>query len=159
MEDPELHLVEDIHEIFETQGDIRGRLARRLRRVHPIDVAVSLQYLEDEEKQAVLGVLDDRTAALVLDETDEETKRVFLEHADEQRVAQLIELMPPDEGADLLELAPDEIEEEVLEQVRGFGQLTALPRELALEEFLDPARDRLPVDDPPLPRSLNIGKP
>ena len=117
MPGPEVNLVNDLHEILHAGEISRTRLAERLKKVHPIDVAIALQYLDDGEKMPVLVTLDDRAAALVLDETDEETKKAFLEHVDDERLARLLELMPPDEGTDLLELAPDEVEEEVLDKV------------------------------------------
>ena len=117
MPGPEANLVDDLHEILSAEEISRTRLAERLKRVHPIEIARALQYLDEEEKTPVLATLDDRAAALVLDETDEDTKKAFLEHVDEEHLARLLELMPPDEGTDLLELAPDAVEEEVLEKV------------------------------------------
>lgn len=117
MHDAEAHLVDDLKKIFDTEPYSVRNLTTRLKNVHPIDIAVALQYLEGPEKIAVLSTLSDRVAALVLDETDEETKKAYLEQVDEQHLARLLELMPPDEGADLLELASEEVGEEVLEKV------------------------------------------
>ena len=112
-----LDLVDDIHEILSEPDYSSAKLGNRLGREHPIDIAIAMQYLDEEERLAILSTLDNDVVAVVLDETDEETKRSFLERVGEERLAELIELMPPDEGADLLELAPEEMEEEVLEHV------------------------------------------
>ncbi|HUW55035.1 MAG TPA: magnesium transporter [Planctomycetota bacterium] len=117
MSTPESKLVDDLRRILGAAGDVQSRLTRRLKKVHPIDVAISLQYLDEPEKTRVLATLDDRSAAVVLDETDADTKRAFLEQVDKERLARLLELMPPDEGTDLLELAPDAMEEAVLDRV------------------------------------------
>ncbi|HUU43889.1 MAG TPA: magnesium transporter [Planctomycetota bacterium] len=110
-------LAESLRELIHARTFSPKALAERLAAVHPIDIAVALQYLDEDETLAVVKTLDDHAAAEVLDETDEDTKRAILERVDRERLADLVDLMPPDEGADLLELAPDEIEEVVLERV------------------------------------------
>jgi len=87
-------LADKLREIIHAETFSRTALVDCLDSVHPIDIAVALQYLADEE-----------------------TKKAVLERVDEERLADLVDLMPPDEGTDLLELAPDEVEEEVLERV------------------------------------------
>ncbi len=113
-------LILDIERILTAEGGAEvnaGTLQHRLADEHPIDIAVALQHLDEEQKLSVLEALEPETQAQVLDETDIETKKAFLEQADREVLTSIVEEMPPDEGADLLDLMPEETEQQVLQAV------------------------------------------
>src|SRR5579863_3054230 len=86
----------------------------RLAKLHPADIAHSLEELSRDEQKAVIESLDDETAAQALSEIPTRMQAALLESIRPEKAADLVEEMPPDEAADVLQELSPETSAEVL---------------------------------------------
>ncbi len=82
--------------------------ARRLRDLHPSDLADILEELDRANRTSVFRALDTETAAETLQEIDPELQLSLLETAAEDKASDILEEMEPDEATDLLADLPKE---------------------------------------------------
>ena len=114
MRHPAAHrLVSELKDVLAT-GDERA-LERVLYRYSPVDVAIAMRQLADDEREAVFGVLEVEDAATVLQQVDDETQAELQQTVDEKALSEIIDAMPPDEGADALALLDEQQADRVLE--------------------------------------------
>ncbi len=107
-------LVEQIEELIAAERD--DDLEELLYQYSPVDIAIALRELTEENREKVFSILRVHEQAAVLEETDDETTEDLLDSVESpQELSEIIDAMPPDAGADALALLDDEDAERVLE--------------------------------------------
>ncbi len=91
---------------------LRKDLTRRLREIHPSDLADLLPDFEAQEQAVLFSLLKPEKGADVLAELDEETREELLDNLPTADIREVLDELEPDEAADVIgQLEPDEIRE------------------------------------------------
>lgn len=98
-------------------------LRRLLNEFHPADIAGLLEYLNEEERHLLLGLLDDESLGETVLHLPEEQRYDFLEELGPSRIAEIVEELDPDDATDMISELPEDVAESVL------GRLQAVDRE------------------------------
>lgn len=88
---------------------------KKLRRLHPAEIADIVDELGLTDSMNILNSLDDESAADAFEEISPEKQKTILSEMEEQDAAELVDEMSPDDAADLLASISDEKKEEILE--------------------------------------------
>jgi len=106
-------------EAIETMSDTAepDMLRSAVADLHPADIAIIIQSLDRDLRDALFYSLDEEMSAQVLPELDESVRGELIEELSTQSIAEVAEAMPLDDAADLLGELTDEQTAEVLEQM------------------------------------------
>ena len=88
---------------------------KKLRRLHPADVAEIVDDLGISDSMNILNSLDDESAADAFEEISPEKQKTILTEMEEKEAADLVDEMSPDDAADLLANISYEKKEEILD--------------------------------------------
>lgn len=88
---------------------------KKLRKLHPADIAEIVDDLGISDSMSILNSLDDESAADAFEEISPEKQKTILTEMEEKEAADLVDEMSPDDAADLLATISDEKKEEILE--------------------------------------------
>lgn len=88
---------------------------KKLRRLHPADIADIVDDLGISDSMSILNSLDEESAADAFEEISPEKQKTILTEMEEKDAADLVDEMSPDDAADLLATISDEKKEEILE--------------------------------------------
>ena len=88
---------------------------KKLRKLHPADIAEIVDDLGISDSMNILNSLDDESAADAFEEVSPEKQKTILTEMEEKEAADLVDEMSPDDAADLLATISDEKKEEILE--------------------------------------------
>src|SRR5205807_10577361 len=111
----------DFVDVIETDAARRVKLKISyvgLAKLHPADIADTVEDLAPDERQAVFQTLDEGTAAVALEEVRPKVQKSIVESLDSERAADIVEEMDPDAAADLLGDLSDEKSEQILVQMQ-----------------------------------------
>lgn len=104
--------LEEIQTLLEqNQLDVLGE---KLTHVHPADIAVQLNELEEDQAVTVFSLLSTEQASEVLDETGSEVRPYLVEKIDDERLADLLDELPMDDAAEFLFDLPDPISDRLI---------------------------------------------
>ena len=92
---------EDLLRAVETEVDT-VQLAEAARSLHPADLAMAMEEMDQDRRRLVFSCLDDSLAAEVLDELAPYLTPALLADLPLARASDIVEEMPADEAADLL---------------------------------------------------------
>ena len=95
-----LQLRDTIEALLEDGRDARVRAL--LADLHPTDLAILENSLDEDDARKVFALLDTETASDVLAEIDEPTRHDLLDDMSATEVAEYVHAMPPDEAADVV---------------------------------------------------------
>lgn len=90
---------------------------RKIRKLHPAEVADVISQVRRDEKFALFNILEPAQAAEALHELDSESQLQIIKHIPAFKAADIFEIMPPDEAVDLLADLPPEKSQELLEMI------------------------------------------
>ena len=126
--------VDKIREYLD-RGDTSG-LKEFLRKLYPVDIAETFQYLEFEERLSIIKLLDLEIAGSVLSELDLGESNELLSSLEPQFLSDIMEAIPSNEAADLLGEMPEEEAEKTLslmeeEEAEDVERLLKYPAETA----------------------------
>lgn len=101
---------------------------RKIRKLHPAEVADVISQVRRDEKFALFNILEPAQAAEALHELDFESQIAIIKHLPAFKAADIFEIMPPDEAVDLLGDLPPEKSQELLEMMdkKESGKLKSL---------------------------------
>lgn len=88
---------------------------KKLRRLHPADIAEIVDDLGISDSMSILNSLDEESAADAFEEISPEKQKTILTEMEEKEAADLVDEMSPDDAADLLASISDEKKEEILD--------------------------------------------
>ena len=88
---------------------------KKLRRLHPADIAEIVDDLGISDSMNILNSLDDESAADAFEEISPEKQKTILTEMEEKEAADLVDEMSPDDAADLLANISYEKKEEILD--------------------------------------------
>lgn len=88
---------------------------KKLRKLHPADIAEIVDDLGISDSMSILNSLDDESAADAFEEISPEKQKTILTEMEEKEAADLVDEMSPDDAADLLATISTEKKEEILE--------------------------------------------
>jgi magnesium transporter len=110
------HFVEEVTHLLEHE-DMEG-LQEFLNSLHPSDIAETIDYTEDREKQLLIFTsVDHELGSKVLAELGDHSRTVILESLTPTELSPYIETLPSDVATDLLSEIPPEQTEQILEQI------------------------------------------
>ncbi len=104
-------------EILVESGDYET-LRLRLSDLHPADVARLLEYLQEDERHALLALLEDERLGETVLHLPEEQREEYLEEIGPSRIAEIVDNLDPDDATDIISELPEEIAEQVLGQMQ-----------------------------------------
>jgi magnesium transporter len=87
---------------------------RKLREIHPSDLADILEELDQATRSSIFKSLDLQTAAETLQEVDPKIQVSLIETTPEERATDILEEMDPDEAKDFLAELPEEKKEKLM---------------------------------------------
>lgn len=110
-------------------------IQKRLKRLHPADIAQVFNELDIEDAKKLYKHLDEDEAGKVLIEMEEDVREKFLDSLTSKEIAeQFIDNMPSDDAADVLAELSDEKQDEVLAHVEDTEQASDLAELLSYDE-------------------------
>ena len=109
-------------EVLVDSGDYET-LRERLADLHPADIAGLLEYLQEEDRHALLALIEDQRLGETMLHLPEEQREEYLEEIGPSRIAEIVDELDPDDATDIISELPEEIAEQVL------GQMQQLDRE------------------------------
>src|SRR5665213_1707422 len=89
----------------------------KLERLHPADLADTVEELGPAEREAIIGTIDSEVAAEALSEIAPKMQASILESLEPEVAADIVEEMAPDEAADALAELEQETTEEILDEM------------------------------------------
>lgn len=114
----ESELLQQVEHYVDT-GD-EGALRRILTDIHPVDLAGLLEYLDEEDRHTILGLVGDDLVGQTVLHLPEEQREEYFEGIGADKIAAIIEELDPDDATDIVAELSDEIAENVL---RHLGEL------------------------------------
>lgn len=92
-------------------------LEKRIKKLHPADIASILNELPLEEGKKLFNFLEDKIAADALIEMDENKRELLLASLTSEQIADHIDHLPSDEAADVIAELSDRQQDEVLREL------------------------------------------
>ena len=127
---------------------------RRLRDLHPSDIADIIEELDRANRSSVFRALDAETAAETLQEVDPRLQLSLIETAPPERASDILESMEPDEAKEFLSDLP----EEKMESLIGTMEKPYRERVVGLMKYKEgTAGSIMTTDFLALPRERTIG--
>jgi len=127
--------VQPVSDSTEAPGPIRLKIgARRLKAMHPGEIADILEELDHGQRQVMLAAMDTETAAEALEETDSDVQRTILESLEPERAADIIEEMEPSIAADLLSDLDKQASERIIENFEFEDERAEVTELMAYED-------------------------
>ncbi|MDK2903735.1 MAG: magnesium transporter [Clostridiales bacterium] len=90
---------------------------KKLRQLHPADIADIIEDMDSHYRSAVFHALDEQTLADTLEEIEPDVQVNILENMSEEEASNILENMPADEVADILEELDEEHAQKLLERM------------------------------------------
>ncbi|MBZ4666492.1 CBS domain-containing protein [Mahella sp.] len=90
---------------------------KKLRQLHPADIADIIEDLDSHYRSAVFHALDEQTLADTLEEIEPDVQVNIIENMSEEEASNILENMPADEVADILEELDEEHAQKLLERM------------------------------------------
>jgi len=124
-------------EMLDANQPMRLRVpSRKMKELHPADLAEIISDLTRTESDKFLESLDMKTLADTLEEVEPEFQASLVETMSDEKVADVLEEMAPDEAADLLAELPEDRSKELLnlmerEEAADVRKLLAYPEDTA----------------------------
>lgn len=97
-------------------NDIRS-LEKKLKRLHPPDIAAILNELKLDEAKQFYNFLEDKLAAESLIEMEEDKRELLLASLTSEQIADHLDHLPSDEAVDVIQELPDKVQDEVLREM------------------------------------------
>jgi magnesium transporter len=88
-------------------------LHRRLRGLHPADIAFVLEGLEPDDRLQIWGALETQQAAEALVELDPRVRAWFIDQTDRHRLTKIGAALDPDDLAWIFDELPDEVKQDI----------------------------------------------
>lgn len=95
---------------------------KKLKELHPADIAELYQNLDLEEAEYLYKLLDEDTAADVLMELDEDDRRKLLDAMPAEQIAKQIDHLDTDDAVDLIQQLDEEDRDEILSHIDDVEQ-------------------------------------
>ncbi len=114
----ESELLQQVEHYIETRDE--GALRRILTDIHPVDLAGLLEYLDEEDRHALLGLVGDELVGQTVLYLPEEQREEYFDGIGPEKIAAIVEDLDPDDATDIVAELSDEVAESVL---RHLGEL------------------------------------
>jgi magnesium transporter len=108
-------LLQDLRKLMEVGDD--NALGVLLIDLHEADIAELLQYLNEEERHHILGLLRNEILGEVVLHLPEEQREEYLAELAPSRISDIVEELSTDDAADIVSALSDEVAEEVLQNL------------------------------------------
>lgn len=109
-------LVSSLRLLMEVRND--NALAALMIDLHEVDIAELLQYLDQEERHYILGLLRDEIVGEVVLHLPEDQRGEYLSVLEPERITDIVEELSTDDAADIVSELDDHIAEEVLRNLQ-----------------------------------------
>ena len=130
-------LIDEIEHLVEIGAT--AQLEALLGDLHPADVAGILEYLDEDDRHALLSLVDVEELGETMLHLPDEQRDEYLEELGAHRIAEIVEELDPDDATDIIAGLPDDVAAQVLdhlevadsestEEIRGllrYGEETA----------------------------------
>ena len=123
-----------------------GALRRILTDLHPVDLAGLLEYLDEEARHTLLGLVGDDLVGETVLHLPEEQREEYLEGVTAEKIAAIVEDLDPDDATDIVAELSEEMAEDVLRRLGERDEETSEEIRALLQYGEETAGGRMTLD-------------
>lgn len=116
------------------QSDNTTLIAKKLKDVHPADIAELFDQISLEETIFVFKLLSEEIASDVLVELEEDVREKLLESLSSKEIAEQVDNMDTDDATDIIQELPEERQEDILSEIEDEEQVKDIEELLSYDE-------------------------
>jgi magnesium transporter len=105
-------LLDNLHQLIEIRDG--GALSALLIDLHAADIAQLLQFLDEEDRHYILGLIEHEEVGEVMLHLPEEQREDYLAELEPHQISNIVEEMSTDDAADIVSELDEDVAEEVL---------------------------------------------